>query len=308
MSPIKLALVGVGKIARDQHFPAIAANPAYELVAVASRHASLDDVPSFHDIVPMLDAMPEIQAVSICTPPQSRHAIARYALEKGCHVMMEKPPGATLTEVHDLIDLASAKGLALMATWHSRYAPAVAPARAWLAGKRIRKAHICWREDVRHWHPGQDWVWEPGGLGVFDPGINALSIITHILPRPLILDSAVLEVPANRQAPVTADLRFNDTAGVPVTADFHWLQTGPQTWDIIVETEQGTLTLQRGGAAMLIDGKLVQEEKEAEYPGLYAQFAELVATRTLDVDLAPLRLVADAFLRGRHVTAPTFDW
>jgi D-galactose 1-dehydrogenase len=42
--------------------------------------------------------------------------------------------------------------------------------------------NVIWREDVRVWHPGQDWIWQPGGLGVFDPGINALSIITHILP------------------------------------------------------------------------------------------------------------------------------
>ena len=33
------------------------------------------------------------------------------------------------------------------------------------------------------WHPGQEWIWQAGGFGVFDPGINALSIVTRILPR-----------------------------------------------------------------------------------------------------------------------------
>jgi D-galactose 1-dehydrogenase len=57
------------------------------------------------------------------------------------------------------------------------------PAKAWLAGKRqVARGRITWREDVRKWHPGQDWVFEPGGMGVFDPGINALSILTISCP------------------------------------------------------------------------------------------------------------------------------
>ena len=40
---------------------------------------------------------------------------------------------------------------------------------------------IDWRESVRKWHPGQEWVWEPGGFGVCDPGINAMSIFTEIM-------------------------------------------------------------------------------------------------------------------------------
>ncbi|TIP51034.1 MAG: gfo/Idh/MocA family oxidoreductase, partial [Mesorhizobium sp.] len=68
------------------------------------------------------------------------------------------------------------------ASWHSRYAPAVEAARDFLGSTTIRSAAINWKEDVRRWHPNQDWIWAPGGFGVFDPGINALSIATHILP------------------------------------------------------------------------------------------------------------------------------
>ena len=45
MSPLRVAIVGFGKIARDQHVPAIAATDGVELVAVASRNASLPGVP-----------------------------------------------------------------------------------------------------------------------------------------------------------------------------------------------------------------------------------------------------------------------
>lgn len=307
MSPIQIGLVGIGKIARDQHLPVIAANPDYALAAVASRHGRVEGVPNFPDLTAMLaSAGASMDAISLCTPPQARHALARQALEAGKHVMLEKPPGATLTEVHDLIDLARAKGLALLATWHSRYAPAVEPARAWLADKKLRRVYVSWKEDVRHWHPGQEWIWAPGGLGVFDPGINALSIITHLLPNALIVDKATLEVPGNRQAPIAATLVMHDHQGLAVTAEFDWRQTGPQTWDIIIETDKGTLTLSRGGAVMSIDGVPQIEQKEQEYANLYALFARLVAERRVDADLAPLRIVADAYMLGRWVWVEDF--
>ena len=46
----------------------------------------------------------------------------------------------------------------------------------------MKRLLVTWKEDVRHWHPGQQWIWEAGGFGVFDPGINALSIVTKIMP------------------------------------------------------------------------------------------------------------------------------
>jgi D-galactose 1-dehydrogenase len=47
VSIIKVGIVGVGKIARDQHIPAIAADPGLELVAVASRSKPDVGVPAF---------------------------------------------------------------------------------------------------------------------------------------------------------------------------------------------------------------------------------------------------------------------
>ena len=80
MKRIRIGLVGMGKIARDQHVPAIAANPAFELAGVASPHHRLDGVPYFTDIQSLLNGIPELDAVAICTPPQIRYDIARYAL------------------------------------------------------------------------------------------------------------------------------------------------------------------------------------------------------------------------------------
>lgn len=301
---VKIALVGIGKIALDQHVPALADSDAWDLAATVSRKGQVEGIETFGDIDAMLAARPDIPVVSLCLPPQPRFAYAQACLRAGRHVMLEKPPGQTLAEVHALQALATAQGVSLYASWHSRAAKGVAAAKAWLADKRVEAAHITWREDVRKWHPGQDWVFEPGGMGVFDPGINALSILTDILPDPVHLTQAVLETPANRQTPIAAQLTF--TGGI--TADFDWRQEGAQTWAIAVDTSAGPLTLTDGGNRLLIGDEDQPVGTLGEYPALYQRMAELVATGQQDVDLAPMVHVADAFSLGRRIEVEPFSF
>ena len=306
MDPIRIAIVGIGKIARDQHVPAIRGNGAFSLAATVSPHdAGLPGVPHHASLDARLAQGPAVDAVALCTPPQVRYDLAAQALSRGAHVFLEKPPGATLAEVEALKVQADKVGATLFAAWHSRFAAGVAPARAWLAERRIEKVSIVWREEVRVWHPGQAWIWQPGGLGVFDPGINALSIVTHKLPRPFFLKDATLVLPENRAAPIAADLAFRDTAGAPIHMDLDWRQTGPQSWDIHVDTDAGTLKLSHGGAVLTLPSG-TEHGEDIEYAGLYSRFATLIRGGRSDVDTAPLRLVADAFLRGRRETTDAF--
>ena len=306
MARMKVALVGIGKIAIDQHVPAINGSPDWELACTVSRKGQVDQVESFSTIEEMLAKRPDVKVVSLALPPVPRFTYAEAALLAGRHVMLEKPPGATLAEIHALEAMARDRGLTLYTTWHSRMAHAVAPAKAWLADKTINSAHITWREDVRKWHPGQDWVFEPGGMGVFDPGINALSILTEILPKPVHLTEAALEFPSNRQTPIAARLAFSGN----VTADFDWRQTGPQTWDITVNTDRGELVLRMGGNVLEIDGQPVAGENSimGEYPSLYAQMAALVRAGASEVDLAPMVHVADALTLGKRIITDAFEF
>ena len=116
--PIRLAIVGVGKIARDQHLPAIAQDPRFELVAAVSRNAVVDGVANYRDIAELVAAGHDLDAVSLCTPPVGRAEIAMAAIDAGLDVMMEKPPAATLSEVARIEAHAVAAGRTLFATWH----------------------------------------------------------------------------------------------------------------------------------------------------------------------------------------------
>lgn len=303
---MKIALVGIGKIAVDQHVPAIAASPDWELTATVSRSGGVEGVESFTAISDMLAARPDIETVSLCLPPVPRFAVAQEVLKSGRHLMLEKPPGATLSEVYTLQRMALAQGVTMFATWHSRMAEAVSFAKARLQGATIRRGRITWREDVRKWHPGQDWIFEAGGMGVFDPGINALSILTEILPMPVHLTGADMDFPANRQAPVAARLDFAQN----IQADFDFRQEGPQTWDMEFETDAELVTLRMGGNVMEIDGNQIRGEANimGEYPALYGRMAELVRDGRSDVDLSPMILVADAFTLGRRNTVEAFEF
>jgi predicted dehydrogenase len=305
--PLKIALVGLGKIAVDQHIPALRANPDFELVAGVSPRSKPEGIQVYESTGAMLLAHPEIEAVAICTPPQVRREIAGEVIAAGKHVFLEKPPAATLGEAEAIRSLAKAKGVSLLASWHSRFAPAVEPARNWISQRRLKHIHIIWKENVRQWHPGQSWIFAPGGMGVFDPGINSLSILTRLIDDPVIVQKADLHMPGNCDAPIQVEMDMLTDSGVSIRADYDFLQENEQTWSILVEAESGEkLALHMGGTRLEIDGKEVMREKEAEYPGLYAHFHRLVSTEKSDADFSPLRIVADAFLLGKRIAAPDY--
>lgn len=306
-SLIRFGLMRLGKVVRARNLPAITANPRFALTATADPQGGLEGIASYSSLDALLDARLALDAVVLCTPPSVRAGLAHRALEAGLHVMLEKPPAVELSQVEAMVACAQRMGRSLMATWHSRETAAVDAAAAWLAGRRVDAVRLIWREDVRIWHPGQAWLLDQGGFGVFDPAINAFSILTQILPRPLKVESGDLGIPANRHAAMTAQLTMRH-GDAPVTCDLSILHSGHQQWDITIETDAGRLELTEGGHRLSIDGESPTTGADAEYPRLYARFADLIDAGQSDVDARPLALVADAMtLCNRHML-PDFEF
>ena len=309
----RIGIIGFGKIAQDQHAPSIAEVGRFELLAVSNggKAPPPAGAKAFDTYQEMLKAVPELDAVAICTPPGPRRAIAADCLAAGRHVLLEKPPAGTVSEVGDIATRAKAAGKVAFTTYHAQHNAAVKEATARLKGQTIKTLRITWKEDIRRWHPGQDWILAAGGFGIFDPGINALSILTRIAPEPVFIASAALHTPANRQSPIAADLtlatglRSDET----LTAALDWRQTGDQIWEIAVETHGGLqLTLSNGGARLESPGQPPLVGPPDEYRDIYREFASLLDAGTSQVDAAPFQLVADAFMLGARDTVEAFNF
>jgi predicted dehydrogenase len=300
MKPIGIAIIGYGKIAADQHVPSIEGNERFELVATSSRSGQ-GVAHTFTDWRELIRSVDGLEAVAITTPPGPRFEIARECIAAGLHCLLEKPPTTGLAEIADLDCLAQAKGVSLFTTWHAQHHSTVAAAAQALGGKRIKSMDIHWHEDVHKWHPGQKWIWEAGGFGVFDPGINALSIATRIFPGGLFVQAAELQVPENAQTPIAADISFSSPeADGPLRASLDWRRSEDEEWTISVETTDGTsLRLEDGGAKLVLNGETRADEGIGEYPDIYGTFVDLIDERRSLVDVAPFRLVADCLLLAK---------
>jgi D-galactose 1-dehydrogenase len=310
MTKIRQAIIGFGQIARQQHLHAIRSNPSFELHACASLGPMPDDLPlRFYDYREMLERLPELDAVSICTPPQVRYEIARAALLAGKHVLLEKPPTTSPSELADLAGIAAQHGRTLFTAWHSLFNDAVARAKALVSGRTLTAITVTWREDVTRTHLDQDWIWQADGPGVFDFGINALAILCHILPGRIRVRAGSVSIPTDRQAPVAADVDFScDAIDRGIRATFDWRWADEQVSTIRMEARDGsTLEIADGGARLLADGKLDAESHD-EYPSLYVRFAELIMARQSHVDSMPLRLAHDVIAGAQRIPVAPFHW
>src|SRR5438093_2389629 len=116
---LKVAIVGCGKIA-DAHASQIQRIKGCEIVGVCDREVLMarqlyERFPVkryYSDLTELLsDARPDV--VHITTPPESHFDIARFCLERGCHVYVEKPFTLHAEEAQVLVALANEKGLKL---------------------------------------------------------------------------------------------------------------------------------------------------------------------------------------------------
>jgi predicted dehydrogenase len=114
---LKVAVIGAGHMGR-YHAQKFARLPGVELAAVVDPDPARAKVSDFRKI------LGEIQAAIIAVPTNLHHEVARACLERGVHVLVEKPIAATLAEADDLVGLARQKSLVLQVGHVQRYSAA----------------------------------------------------------------------------------------------------------------------------------------------------------------------------------------
>jgi len=306
MSCHRIAVIGLGAISLRAHLPVIAGHPGFEIVASADPHPLATSIAGkqYGDYREMLAAEPTIEAVAICTPPDVRCRIALDAIAAGKHVLLEKPPFSTLGEFRLVRRAAEHAGVTLMVSWHSRFGLAVERAREILADQQVARLEMIWKEDAAAIHADKGWMWRTGGFGVLDFGINGISILTRILPMPLVVRAATLWTPDRAQTPVAAEIDF---AGLReedrLHAEINWRSTTEIRTIEIVTRAGRRLWMPITGHRLEVDGIVLADEGNLEYQRLYDRFAELIASGESELDDSPLIVVADVCLIGRRLSA-----
>lgn len=131
METLKTAVVGLGFIG-PAHIEALRRIPGIEVVAIshhtrekAEAKARQLQVPkAYTDFYEMLD-QEQLDCVHICTPNHLHYSMAKAALEKGVHVICEKPLAVKLSEAEELVKMAAASGLVNAVHFNIRYYPLV---------------------------------------------------------------------------------------------------------------------------------------------------------------------------------------
>lgn len=303
---IEIAIIGFGKVAREQHLPAIRRSQQFVPVfAVDLAAGQFQGLPVFPSIEAALAVGIGFDAAAICTPPQVRIDACRRLIQAGSALLLEKPPATSVSEAEIIARLSGEAQCPIFTAWHSRFASQMGAARRWVRAHQLVSGTIEWRENPAKWHPGQDWLWKSGGFGVFDPGINALSILTGLYPGEWKVSRSDVRYLEHLSAPAAAEFTLVN-ADIEIEAAFEFHARDEEVWTIQMTASNGdTLLLSEGGAAISENGGPVRRAPAAEYDAVYACFADLVREGRSHIDLSPLRIVEDITSFGRRDDDPS---
>lgn len=140
---MKVGVIGCGRIAQV-HLSALHTLPWVEVVGLcdanaeaAHRAARRFKIENVYSSAEELLRQAEPQAVHILTPPHTHAALARLAIEAGCHVLVEKPLTTSVEEAEALCALAEHKRVSLCVDHNRLFDPVVKKANALIRAGKI---------------------------------------------------------------------------------------------------------------------------------------------------------------------------
>jgi UDP-N-acetyl-2-amino-2-deoxyglucuronate dehydrogenase len=273
----RAAVIGCGDISA-LHFAAIDASPAAVLVAVCDpdderRAASSvsQQVPGFRDHLEMFDVVrPDV--VHITTPHHLHAGIAIDALERGIHVIVEKPLAHTRAEGARLVEAAARSNAKIAVCFQNRYNAPVQAAHEILASGYLgnvlgASATVIWHRTADYYRD-RPWRgrWATGGGGLLmNQAIHTIDLLQWLV-------GPVAEVSGHASTRALGDvIEVEDTAELALThvngvrsvfyATLANAVNAPVTLDIVAE--RGTLSLRGELTVSHADGRVdVVAERE----------------------------------------------
>jgi len=174
---IRVAIIGTGGIAKTVHIPAYLANKHANLIALvdinykkAKRMARKFNVKKTYPSLDELFENEEVDAISVCTPPDTHRDIVLKAFNHGAHVLCEKPLATDVEHGKNMVKASKAKKKILMVGFHRRFSPNYQRAKRYILEGRL--GHVYYVEDhflqpnpLFGWGKSR-WFFKPGVGGV----------------------------------------------------------------------------------------------------------------------------------------------
>jgi predicted dehydrogenase len=192
-SPLRAAIVGTGSVA-NLHAASLAGLDGVDLVAVAdvapgraAEFAATYGVGSAYESLDELFAAQQIDVVHLCTPPGVHGPQAVAAFAHGAHVIAEKPPALSLSELRAMTDAATAAGREFAVVFQQRTGTAAGHVKALLdsgAFGRVLFAlcNTLWYRDAEYYSVPWRGRWETEGGGTtLSHGIHQIDLLAHLL-------------------------------------------------------------------------------------------------------------------------------
>jgi predicted dehydrogenase len=127
LNKLKFAVIGAGHIGK-RHAEMVLRHDEAQLIAMCDRRSKEEcgvswDIPFYATVEDLLDAHPEIEVVSVCTPNglHAQHALA--ALDKSKHVVIEKPMALSKADCERIIYSSLNRSRQVFCVMQNRYSP-----------------------------------------------------------------------------------------------------------------------------------------------------------------------------------------
>ncbi len=230
MTELGVVLIGCGRMGRT-HAAAILRSAGFVLRGctdqaeqAAGELARETDIPWFTNLE---DAVQNVVAdvAVISTPPMAHECLLHLALERGLHVLVEKPMVFSTRAARNLFDEAMSRRLVLMVSRKFRYAEDLELAREWLAPRRrrIESFRVCFQTQVAHRGSWFGDVTVSGGGVMADNAAHAADVIHAALGSFTL--SRVYDVTWADGVEVAAELDVVTQDGIPGRVSLSWQAT-----------------------------------------------------------------------------------
>lgn len=137
MGKIKVGIVGCGFVASKWHIPSflgLKRNVVVQAVCdlnqlLATSVAKKFNVPKAYSNISEMLRKEDLDIVDICTPPMVHAPLAIEAMEKGCHVLLEKPMALKVSDCDQMINVSQKRSLKLCVVHNEIFRPPLLKAR-----------------------------------------------------------------------------------------------------------------------------------------------------------------------------------